>query len=59
MVYYYNPPVYFSLYHVLQRTFLAMIFHSHLYVKHALPTDDCFAISQKLDKIRECDKLGF
>ena len=26
MVYYYNLPVYFSLYHVLKRTFLAMIF---------------------------------
>ena len=29
MVYYYNLPVYFSLYHVLKRTFLAMIFQSH------------------------------
>ena len=29
MVYYYNLPVYFSLYHVLQRTFLAIIFQSH------------------------------
>ena len=29
MVYYYYLAVYFSLYHVLQRTFLAMIFQSH------------------------------
>ena len=29
MVYYYNLAVYFSLYHVLKRTFLAMIFQSH------------------------------
>ena len=29
MVYYYNLPVYFSLYHVLKRTFLAIIFQSH------------------------------
>ena len=29
MVYCYNLPVYFSLYHVLKRTFLAMIFQSH------------------------------
>ena len=29
MVYYYNLAVYFSLYHVLKRTFLAIIFQSH------------------------------
>ena len=29
MVYYYKLAVYFSLYHVLKRTFLTMIFQSH------------------------------
>lgn len=44
MVYYYNLPVHFPVYYVLQKTFLAIIFQSHLrhnflpVIKKNLPT---------------------